>query len=116
MAIFGLLEIILSQFPNLEEATVLSVIAALTSFAYASVAFGLSIARVISHPQSRGSLMVAKAGNQIPTSIMIWRVFQALGDIAVSYTYSIVQLEIQVLTSKSVYDYFDMAMLPSYIN
>ncbi|KAJ6360598.1 hypothetical protein OIU77_004587 [Salix suchowensis] len=63
MLAFGALEILLSQFPNLEKA--------------------------------KGTIMVAMAGEGLATSTKIWRVFQALGNIAFSYTYSMLLLEIQ---------------------
>ncbi|KAI5567484.1 hypothetical protein BDE02_13G093200 [Populus trichocarpa] len=63
MLAFGALEILLSQFPNLEKA--------------------------------KGTIKVAMAGEDLATSTKIWQVFQALGNIAFSYTYSMLLLEIQ---------------------
>lgn len=93
----GAVEIILSQFPNLEKVTFLSVIATVTSFIYEIIALSLSTNRLISHPGSKGSIMVAKAGPaNTPSLIKIWHAFQALGNIGFAYNYSIVLLEIQV--------------------
>ncbi|KAL5845891.1 hypothetical protein ACOSQ3_009415 [Xanthoceras sorbifolium] len=98
MIIYGAMEIVLSQCPNLEKATILSVIATVTSILYAMVAFGLSTAKFFSQPQFRGSLMMSKmvgVGETSSTTNKIWHIFQALGNIAFSYTYSILLMEIQ---------------------
>ncbi|KAJ6433683.1 hypothetical protein OIU84_017390 [Salix udensis] len=95
MLAFGALEILLSQFPNLEKVTFLSVIATLTSLAYALIALCLSIAKFSIQHEAKGTIMVAMAGEGLATSTKIWRVFQALGNIAFSYTYSMLLLEIQ---------------------
>ncbi|KAG5233151.1 amino acid permease [Salix suchowensis] len=95
MLAFGALEILLSQFPNLEKVTFLSVIATLTSLAYALIALCLSITKFSIQHEAKGTIMVAMAGEGLATSTKIWRVFQALGNIAFSYTYSMLLLEIQ---------------------
>ncbi|XP_011005427.1 PREDICTED: amino acid permease 4-like isoform X2 [Populus euphratica] len=95
MIAFGALEILLSQFPNLEKVTFLSVIATLTSLAYALIALCLSIAKFSIQNEAKGTIMVAMAGEGLATSTKIWQVFQALGNIAFSYTYSMLLLEIQ---------------------
>ncbi|KAJ6433682.1 hypothetical protein OIU84_017389 [Salix udensis] len=95
MLAFGALEILLSQFPNLEKVTFLSVIATLTSLAYALIALCLSIPKFSIQHEAKGTIMVAMAGEGLATSTKIWRVFQALGNIAFSYTYSMLLLEIQ---------------------
>lgn len=46
MIIFGFIEIILSQIPNLHELSGLSVVAAIMSFAYSTIGLGLSIAKL----------------------------------------------------------------------
>lgn len=98
MLTYGVLEILLSQFPNLEKVTFLSVIATLTSLSYALIALYLSIAKFASHRKPKGTIMIAMAGDQgLATSIKVWQVFQALGNIAFSYTYSMLLLEIQVI-------------------
>ncbi|KAM7279209.1 hypothetical protein ACFE04_007790 [Oxalis oulophora] len=56
---FGAIQILLSQFPNLEEITIISVIATITSFIYATVALTLCIVRLYFDPQIRGNMMGA---------------------------------------------------------
>lgn len=46
MIIFGVAEIILSQIPNFHELSVLSVLAAIVSFAYSLIGLVLSIAKI----------------------------------------------------------------------
>lgn len=43
---FGVIQLILSQIPNFHELSILSIIAAIMSFAYASIGLGLSIAKI----------------------------------------------------------------------
>ena len=45
MLIFGAFQIILSQIPNLDELWVLSILAAVVSFVYPGIAFGLAAAK-----------------------------------------------------------------------
>lgn len=99
MVIYGGMQIVLSQFPNLEKLAFLSVVAAVTSLAYSSIALCLSIAKLSSNHEFKGGIMAAMADNNIPqaTSTKIWHSFQALGNIAFAYTFSMLLLEIQVL-------------------
>ncbi|KAB5529885.1 hypothetical protein DKX38_019966 [Salix brachista] len=95
MLIYGAIEIFLSQCPNLEKVTILSVIASVTSFAYALIALCLTTAKLSSNHEFKGSLMVAMVGNTEATSERFWQAFQALGNIALAYTYCMLLLEIQ---------------------
>lgn len=46
MAVFAVLQIILSQIPNFHKLSWLSILAAVMSFAYSLIGLGLSIAKV----------------------------------------------------------------------
>ena len=46
MIIFGIIEIILSQIPDFNELSGLSVVAAVMSFTYSTIGLGLSIAKI----------------------------------------------------------------------
>ncbi|KAL9271250.1 Amino acid permease 5-like protein, partial [Drosera capensis] len=70
-------------------------IAAITSFGYAFIALGLSIAKFASDPHYKGSLKLGMAGGDLSSSVRVWQVFQALGNIAFAYSYSMVLLEIE---------------------
>ncbi|KAL5164570.1 putative amino acid permease 7 [Glycine soja] len=92
MALFGLVQIVMSFIPDLHNMAWVSVVAALMSFTYSFIGLGLGIATVIKNGRIMGSL------TGIPTDKIadkFWLVFQALGDIAFAYPYSILLLEIQ---------------------
>ncbi|BBG95590.1 amino acid permease 3 [Prunus dulcis] len=85
MIAFGIAEIIFSQIPNFDQLWWLSIVAAVMSFTYSSIGLGLGIAKVVETGTIRGSM----------TGISIEMSFQALGDIAFAYSYSLILIEIQ---------------------
>ncbi|KAK7301849.1 hypothetical protein RJT34_12725 [Clitoria ternatea] len=92
MLIFGAIQVVLSQIPNFHDIQWLSVLAAIMSFAYAFIGMGLSIGQVAENGHADGST------KGIPTSSAtekLWLVAQALGDIAFSYPFSVILIEIQ---------------------
>ncbi|KAF6167078.1 hypothetical protein GIB67_041333 [Kingdonia uniflora] len=96
MLIFGGIEIVLSQFPNLEKITLLSVMAAVMSFAYSFIALYLCLVKFASHLEFKGTLTGVEMGkNGISPSTKVWHSFQALGNIAFAYTYAMLLVEIQ---------------------
>ncbi|WOL03600.1 amino acid permease 4-like [Canna indica] len=95
-AIFGAIEVFLSQFPSLEKATVLSYIAAAMSFAYSFIGLCLCALEFSSHPNIKGTLLGTKIGvSNISLTTKVWCSFQALGNIAFAYTFSMLLIEIQ---------------------
>ncbi|KAJ8618646.1 hypothetical protein MRB53_014832 [Persea americana] len=97
LIIFGAMEIILSQFPNLEEIAFLSVLAAVMSFAYSFIGLYLSIVKFASNHVARGTITGVKIGAMgVSSTTKTWVSFQALGNIAFAYSYSSILLEIQV--------------------
>ena len=48
MVVFGIVQIFFSQLPNFSDLSWLSILAAIMSFSYSSIAVGLSLARTIS--------------------------------------------------------------------
>jgi Transmembrane amino acid transporter protein len=93
MLLFGIIELILSQFPNLEKITWLSIMAAIMSFAYSFIGLGLSIGKWIGNGLTKGDL-IGTVGLS-PTQ-KTWNSLQALGNIAFAYTFAEVLIEIQV--------------------
>ncbi|KAG9456987.1 hypothetical protein H6P81_001495 [Aristolochia fimbriata] len=89
--------LILSQFPSLEKVTLLSVVAAVMSFAYSFIALYLSLIKVISVNHGfRGTLTGVKVNSKtITLSTKLWNSFRALGNIAFAYTYAMLLIEIQ---------------------
>ncbi|XP_021911231.1 amino acid permease 6-like [Carica papaya] len=96
MVIFACIQIVLSQIPNFHKLSWLSVLAAIMSFAYATIGVGLSIAKTIGGGHHvRTTLTGVTVGVDVSGSEKIWRTFQAIGDIAFAYAYSTVLIEIQ---------------------
>ncbi|XP_062079140.1 probable amino acid permease 7 isoform X2 [Humulus lupulus] len=92
MLLFGVVQIFMSQIPDFHNMAWLSIIAAIMSFAYAFIGFGLGFAKVIENGTIKGSITGVPASNMADK---LWLAFQALGDIAFAYPYAIILLEIQ---------------------
>ncbi|KAJ4838125.1 hypothetical protein Tsubulata_045027 [Turnera subulata] len=92
MLIFGGIQIIASQIPNFHSMDWLSVIAAMMSFVYSFTGFGLGIAKVIENERIKGGITGVLAST--PTK-KLWLTFEALGNVAYAYPYSLIVLEIQ---------------------
>nr|XP_043617513.1 amino acid permease 6-like [Erigeron canadensis] len=90
MMMFAVIQIILSQIPNFHELSWLSILAAAMSFAYSLIGFGLSIAKVVGGVHVRTNIGIDLSGQE-----KVWKIFQAIGDIAFAYNYSPVIIEIQ---------------------
>ncbi|KAL8141232.1 hypothetical protein V2J09_007253 [Rumex salicifolius] len=97
MLIFGVVEIFFSQIPDFDQISWLSIVAAVMSFTYSSVGLGLGIAQVVENGKIGGSMTGVTVGTIGATSETdkIWKSFQALGDIAFAYSYSMILIEIQ---------------------
>ncbi|KAF8110043.1 hypothetical protein N665_0088s0055 [Sinapis alba] len=95
MVAFGIVEIILSQIPNFHKLSWLSIVATVMSFSYASIGIGLAIAVVASGKVGKTGVTGTVVGVDVTASDKIWKSFQAIGDMAFSYSFSIVLVEIQ---------------------
>ncbi|CAK9158826.1 unnamed protein product [Ilex paraguariensis] len=91
----GILEIFLSQIPNFHNLSMLSIVAAIMSFGYASIGMGLGLAKILSGQGKRTSLTGLEVGIDLSAAEKTWRMFRAFGDIAFAYTYSQILIEIQ---------------------
>jgi hypothetical protein len=122
MLLFGAAQLVLSFIPNLHNMAWISVVAAIMSFAYSTIGFGLGLAKTIGNNtglvdpvvelmayqklaksidttavSENGAVKGSIAGVPMSTPTQrVWRVAQAIGDIAFAYPYTIVLLEIQV--------------------
>ncbi|KAL4333598.1 hypothetical protein GQ457_07G022810 [Hibiscus cannabinus] len=94
MIAFGVAEIIFSQIPDFDQIWWLSIVVAGMSFTYLTIGFGLVIAKVAETGKIRGSLTGLSVGT-VTEAQKIWRSFQALGDMAFAYSYSLSLIEIQ---------------------
>ncbi|KAH7574703.1 hypothetical protein JRO89_XS03G0332900 [Xanthoceras sorbifolium] len=92
MLFVGAVQIVMSQIPDFHNMVWLSVIAAIMSFSYSFIGLGLGIAKVIENGEIKGSISGVPASN---IADKLWLAFQALGDIAFAYPYSVILLEIQ---------------------
>ncbi|XP_068634728.1 probable amino acid permease 7 [Aristolochia californica] len=92
MLLFGAIQIVFSQIPNLHNMVWLSVVASLMSLSYSSIGFGLGFAMVIGNGRIKGSTGGVTKGT---AAKKMWSVSQAIGDIAFAYPYSLILLEIQ---------------------
>ncbi|XP_042046811.1 amino acid permease 6-like isoform X2 [Salvia splendens] len=96
MAIFGGIQLVLSQIPNFHELSWLSIVAAVMSFAYSSIGFALSVAKLAGgggHVET--GLTGTRVGVDTSASEKVWKSFQAIGDIAFAYAFSTILIEIQ---------------------
>ncbi|CAL9108032.1 unnamed protein product [Musa textilis] len=94
MIMFGVAEIFFSQIPDFDQIWWLSIVAAVMSFTYSSIGLALGIVQVIKNGGVRGSLTGISIGT-VSQMDKVWRSFQAFGDIAFAYSYSIILIEIQ---------------------
>ncbi|XP_039170400.1 probable amino acid permease 7 [Eucalyptus grandis] len=92
MVIFGVTQIMMSQIRDFHNIVWLSVLAAMMSFCYSFIGFGLGVAKVAENGKILGSIGGVPAANPAKKT---WLAFQAMGDIAFAYPYSLVLLEIQ---------------------
>ncbi|XP_057983560.1 probable amino acid permease 7 isoform X2 [Malania oleifera] len=92
MMLFGAIQIVASQIPDFHNMEWLSVVAAMMSFSYSSIGLALAFAKIIENGRIKGSLGGVPATSMVEK---LWLAFQALGDIAFAYPYSIILLEIQ---------------------
>ncbi|CAL1404770.1 unnamed protein product [Linum trigynum] len=92
MLVFGLAEMFMSQIPNFHDIQWLSNVAALMSLAYSFIGLGLGFARVLENGYVKGSMTGIRGATPVDK---MWKVSQALGDIAFAYPYSLILIEIQ---------------------
>ncbi|KAI3825840.1 hypothetical protein L1987_07518 [Smallanthus sonchifolius] len=92
MLMFGIVQILASQIPNIFHTKWLSIIAAIMSFTYSFIGMGLGLVQVIGKGKIEGSMYGISTASPIQK---VWLVAQAIGDIAFSFNFSLILLEIQ---------------------
>ncbi|KAG6474575.1 probable amino acid permease 7 [Zingiber officinale] len=92
MLLFGVIQIVFSQIPDFHEMAWLSALAAIMSFSYSTIAFGLGLAKVIGNGTIKGGIGGVPMAS---TSQKVWRISQAFGDVAYAYPYSVILLDIE---------------------
>ncbi|CAA0808746.1 Probable amino acid permease 7 [Striga hermonthica] len=92
MLLFGAVQVVFSQIPDLHNLQWLSIIAAIMSFAYTFIGLALGFAKVLENGEVRGDF----GGVSTATAAQkVWLSSQAVGDIAFAFTYNIILLDIQ---------------------
>ncbi|KAL2340086.1 hypothetical protein Fmac_008026 [Flemingia macrophylla] len=92
---FGILQVLLSQIPDFHKLTWLSTLAAATSFGYAFIGSGLSIAMVVTGKGQPTSIFGKKVGpGGISEAEKVWNVLSALGNIALASSFATVIYDI----------------------
>ncbi|XP_058785200.1 amino acid permease 8-like isoform X1 [Vicia villosa] len=91
---FGIVQIFLSQIPNFHKLTLISIIAAISSFGYALIGSGLSLVVVISGKGEPTRWSGVKVGPGLSREDKVWKILTALGNIALACTYSTVVYDI----------------------
>ncbi|KAG2711492.1 hypothetical protein I3760_04G079100 [Carya illinoinensis] len=94
MILFGVTEIVFSQIPDFDQIWWLSIVASVMSFTYSLIGLGLGIAKVADTGTLRGHLTGISI-NTVTQTQKLWRSFQALGNIAFAYSFSVILIEIQ---------------------
>lgn len=94
MLLFGALQIVLSQIPDFDRLWWLSLVAAIMSFSYASIGLGLAVGKASEKGHSYGTL-TGVGVDLISVEKKTWGVFQALGNIAFAYSFTVILIEIQ---------------------
>ncbi|KAL7125208.1 hypothetical protein ABFS83_14G101500 [Erythranthe nasuta] len=92
---FGAIQLVLSQIPNFHKLTMLSIIAAVMSFAYSSIGIGLSIGKIAEGGKIESGLTGVPIGKDMSSTDKMWNTYNALGNIAFAYAFSNVLVEIQ---------------------
>lgn len=103
IGVFGLIQIVFSQIPNIGELWWLSYLAAIMSFSYSFIGLGLGISRAAQGGHDYGSLggtaicydTTSTSCSFLSRPEKIWNVFTALGNMAFAYSFSMILIEIQ---------------------
>ncbi|CAI9260965.1 unnamed protein product [Lactuca saligna] len=94
MIAFAVIQIVLCQIPNFHKLSWLSMLAAIMSFAYSFIGLGLSMDKAIGS-EAKTSLTGMPVGPKFSATEKMWKALQAIGDMAFSYAFSTVLIEIQ---------------------
>uniref|UniRef100_A0A0D9W6K6 Amino acid transporter transmembrane domain-containing protein n=1 Tax=Leersia perrieri TaxID=77586 RepID=A0A0D9W6K6_9ORYZ len=100
MVVYGALQVVFSQIPDLHKMSWLSTLASVMSLSYSAIGISLAVAQVIANGGIKGTIIGvfiggAGAGVGVTSMQKIWRTLQAFGNIAFAYGFSFILLEIQ---------------------
>ncbi|KAL9443228.1 hypothetical protein AB3S75_016563 [Citrus x aurantiifolia] len=91
----GIVEMFLSQIPNIHKLSWLSIIAAIMSVSYAGIGMGLAFTKAVSGHGETTSLTGEKIGPNLTAADKTWGMFSAIGNIAFACAYLQILIEIQ---------------------
>ncbi|KAJ4823379.1 hypothetical protein Tsubulata_021741, partial [Turnera subulata] len=92
MLLYGVVQVVMSQIPDMHNMDWVSIVSAIMSFTYAFIGFALGFTQVVENGRIEGSITGLPAAT--PAN-KLWLIFEALADIAFSYPYPIVLIAIQ---------------------
>ncbi|KAF6141349.1 hypothetical protein GIB67_008526 [Kingdonia uniflora] len=95
--VFGAVQIFVSQIPDFHNMAWLSVLTTVMCFFYSFIGLGLGFAKVVGDGQIKGSLVGISQATELKK---VWKISQALGDIAFAFPFSNILLEIQMLLKR----------------
>ncbi|XP_078182114.1 amino acid permease 8-like [Carex rostrata] len=95
MLCFGFGQLILSQLPSLQHMAWVSIVAAVMSGTYSSIAFGLAVVELVSTRQVKGGLLGVVAHAHLRPVDRAFKSLQALGNVAFAYTFAEILIEVQ---------------------
>lgn len=102
MLCFGFGQLILSQLPSLQHMAWVSIVAAVMSGTYSSIAFGLAVAELVSTRQVKGGLLGVVAHAHLRPVDRAFKSLQALGNVAFAYTFAEILIEVQVCSNNFI--------------
>lgn len=94
MIIFGCIELLFIQIPDMDRLWWLSIVAAIMSFVYATIGVGLSISRATQHDHPTGTIQGAWHDEDYTPAYKTWNIMLALGNVAFAYSFSYILIEI----------------------
>jgi hypothetical protein len=96
MVVYGALQVVFSQIPNLHKMWWLSTLASAMSLSYSAIGIALGVAQIVANGGIRGTItgVFVGAGAGVTSMQKVWRSFQAFGNIAFAYGFSFILLEI----------------------
>ncbi|XP_038896753.1 probable amino acid permease 7 [Benincasa hispida] len=90
--IFGAVQIMLSQIPDMHNMGWLSIFATIMSFSYSTIAIVLGLSQVLENGSIKGNISGIPAAN---LTEKLFIAFEAIGDIAFAYPFTLILLNIQ---------------------
>ncbi|KAJ4747806.1 amino acid permease 1 [Rhynchospora pubera] len=95
MLSFGFLQLLLSQLPSMNHMAWVSIVAAIMSGTYSSIAFGLSVTELVQTREVKGGLFGVLGNVNLAPTTRAFKSLQAIGNVAFAYTFAEILIEVQ---------------------